>query len=273
MKEEIYDSTARTRPVLGELQTLWKNRALVRFMIGRNVRERYKRSVLGVWWTILNPMLEMGVLYLVFSGRFEVPGVPYVVYLLAGLVVLNLFRDTVTTVATTLLNEGGIVGRIHVPIEILAVAAAGALCVNFLISLVPLAVIMVASGAAFSATAPLALLPAALVLLLGVGLGLALAPLAVTFPDVIDLTRIALTLIGYLSVVFYPVTFFAEDSRWLLDFNLLYDGIRAFRHLLYGGADGIGPSLLVLGPAAAVALLLGSWFYSRRIPAAIAMVG
>src|SRR4051794_9714546 len=113
MEEQVYDSAKRARPVLGELRTVYTHRALIRFMIGRNVRERYKRSVLGVWWTILNPMLEMGVLYLVFSGRFEVPGVPYVVYLLSGLVVMNLFRDTVTTVGATLLNEAGIVGKIH----------------------------------------------------------------------------------------------------------------------------------------------------------------
>lgn len=273
MTETKYDSAARETPLLREARTVWRERSLIGYLVGRNVRDRYSNSVLGVGWSVLNPMLEMAVFWVIFSQRFAPEDVPYIVYLVLGIVLLALFRDTVNGVATTLRNNREIVGKLHVPIEVLAAAAAGAVLVNFALTMLPVTAIILLSGTAISATAPLVVVPVALVVLTAVGIGLALAPFAVTFPDVTELTRIGLLLLGYLSAVFYPLSIVPDRFRELLDWNPLYAAIATFRSMVYEGSIGTIEHLGLLAVVAVAAMAGGVLVYGRHVRAAIAMLG
>ena len=103
-----------------------------------------------------------------------------------------------------MINNGPILSRMYVPLEVFAVSAAGVLLVNFLASMIPLLAFMLITGTALPATLPLVIIPGVLVAFLAVGIGLALAPAAVLYPDVTDLLSVALLLSGFWSLSSTP---------------------------------------------------------------------
>lgn len=261
----VYDSAKPSVPIVSEVANLWSRRGLIRVLVPRDLMIRYKRSVLGMWWTLLNPLLEMTVLWLVFSHifRFSEPGVPYIVYLLSGLLLYGLFRDTVVTVSASLAASAAIVTRVRVPAEAFSVSAAAAVYVGFLISMIALVCIMLALGVAVPPTLPLILGPTLLLLAFGIGLGMIVAPFAVRFPDLLDFERVGLLLIGYLVPVFYPFAIVPERYRIIEQLNPIYYFVGAFRATAYGDSPGTWLQYAVMGGSAFCALLVGGWVFSR----------
>src|SRR5438270_11298406 len=113
----VYDSARVGSPVLSELSELWRRRGLLRLLIRRDVLWRYKRSLLGVWWALLNPLLRLAVLWVVMAQllRPTMPGVPYVVYLFSGIVVITFFEQAVTSAGGSLINGSAILSKVYVP--------------------------------------------------------------------------------------------------------------------------------------------------------------
>jgi ABC-2 type transport system permease protein len=270
----LYDSAAGGLSLRAWLGRLWRHRALVALLVSRELRVRYKRSLLGVWWTLLSPLLEMGALAVVFSHvfRFSSTAVPYVVYLLSGIVIAGLMRNVIVRTASSLAQNAQTLARIRVPAEVFSVAAALDVGVNFLVSLVPLLAIMILSGATISATVFLIVVPIALLLLLAWGVGLALAPAVARFNDVLPLTTILLGLITYLAPVFYPFSIVPERFRFIVELNPLFRALNIFRTMLYGNGVGASVDYLILGAYAIVAVAGGTWLFSRGRARAIALL-
>src|SRR3954447_22397727 len=156
LTEPVYDSRRRWRPLIDDLAALREHRELVLLLLRRNLVLRYKRSAIGIGWTMLNPLLEMLVLWVVFSQRSEGVTEPFIVYLLSGVVLINLFRQGVLGISTVLINDRALVRMTHVPAVVLGVATAGALGVGFLLMTLPLLAIMAITGVGFAPTLPLA---------------------------------------------------------------------------------------------------------------------
>lgn len=271
-----YDSDARPLAVVGELRNLWEFRALFRLLVVRDVLLKYKRSVLGVWWTLLNPLLTMTVLWLVFSRLFRfaigTTGVPYVIYLLSGVVVISFFSQAVVAVAGSMIANADVLGRVYVPAEVFSLAAATAAAVNFLLSLIPLFIFQLALGVGIPWTALLLPVPIVALLAMAAGLGLMLASLAVRFGDTLSLTEILLQLLTYLTPVFYPLSVVPGGFKLFIQFNPLYHHLAMFRGLAYGGYVGSAGELgIVVGSSAAV-LALGAWIFARGWRSAAVML-
>jgi ABC-type polysaccharide/polyol phosphate export permease len=261
----VYDSAKPSVPIVTEVGNLWDRRRLIRLLVPRDLMLRYKRSFLGMWWTLLNPLLEMTVLWLVFSHifRFSEPGFPYIVYLLSGILLYGLFRDTVLTVSGSLSTSAAIVTRVRVPAEAFSVSAAVAIYVGFLISMIALLCIMLILGVAIPPTLPLILVPTLLLLVFGIGLGMIVAPFAVRFPDLLDFERVGLFLIGYLVPVFYPFAIVPERYRIFEQLNPIYYFVGSFRATAYGDSLGTSTQYAVMVGSAFCALLLGAFVFSR----------
>lgn len=262
----IYDSAKRLPPLAAELHNLYAYRGLLRLLVVRDITLRYKRSILGVWWTLLNPLLTTGVLWLVFSRvfRFETPGVPFIVYLLSGVLVVNYFSQGLTSVSSSLVASAGILTKVYVPPEVFAMSAAAAACVNFLLSLVPLLVIQVLTGTGIAWTAVLLPVPAVCVLALITGAGLLVATAAIRFADALDLVGIFVILLGYLTPTFYPLSIVPPDFRVVIYCNPLYSYVEVFRQLVYGGTFAPLWNWVVMVGTAGVALALGAYVFSRK---------
>jgi ABC-type polysaccharide/polyol phosphate export permease len=255
----IYDSAAPSPSVLRDARATWRKRSLLRVLVARDLAVRYKRSVLGVWWTLLNPLLETAVLWMVFSQvfRFAVPGVPYVVFVLSGVLLFNCFRQTLLGVAASMFLHADLLSKVRVAPAVFSVSTVGANLITFGFTLVPLALVMAISGVAPSPAAPLVIVVVLLLAAFAFGLGLALAPIVVRFPDTLDLLAICVTMIGYLAPVFYPPDIVPQRFQWIVHLNPIYHAVTLFRELLYGHGLGDPLSWLALVVSAAVALLVG----------------
>lgn len=247
----VYDSARRAPPMLEELAEAVRYRDLVRQLVRRDLVARYKRSALGVAWTMLHPLGMMVVLTVAFASVFHTTRA-YPVYVLVGLVAWNFFAQTTTVAMRSVAWGGVLLHRIYLPRTVFAISAAGTGLVNLVLSLVPLGAVMLATRTPLPPT--VLLLPLAIVLLalFTLGVGLLLSTLAVYFPDVAEMYQVALLGWMYLTPVIYPEQVIPAGYRWwLLNLNPMFHLVQFFRLSLY---DGRWPSPAHVAVVAAVAL-------------------
>ena len=262
----IYDSATPRRPLIDESKSLWEHRSLIRLLVTRDLTVRYKRSVLGVWWTLLNPLLTAAVMWLVFSQIFRRSSedVPFIVYLLSGILLIStFFAQGVLAAGSSLMSSGGILSKVRVPGEVFAFTAAVAAGVNFAIGLVPLFLIMLLTGTAIPWTAVLVPIPALAMLALVTGVGMIIAAAAVHFYDVLDFVRVILQLVVWLVPTFYPMEMIPEKFQIVVKLNPLYSYLEVFRSFLWRGSFAPTWNFVYMFGSAAILLAVGVWVFSR----------
>jgi len=260
---EIYDSAIRPPPAVEELAQLWRYRELVAQLISRNIKARYKRSVLGIVWTMLNPLMMMAVLTLVFSGLFGLSVPDYSVYLLTGLLFWQFFSQATIASTSEIVWGASIVKRIYVPRTVFAVAAVGNGIVNLALSLAPLALIMIVLGVPIGPAVLVTPVTVLLAAMFTLGISLFVSSLAVRFADVAEIHQIALTAWMYLTPVIYPIDIIPDRLRWLFAANPLYCLMETFRAPIHRGALP-PPSIAAAAAAVSVLTLLLGWLFFTR---------
>ena len=261
----VYDSATPRAPVVTEIKNLWEHRELIGVLINRDLTIRYKRSTLGMWWTLLNPLLTTFVLWIVFGQffRFETPGVPYVVYLLSGILFITFVMQATLASASAIVNNAGILTKVYVPPEVFSSSAALAAGANFAISMVALFVVQLITETGIPWTVILVPIPIIATLALTAGLGLLVASAAVAFYDVIDLTGVLLQIVGYLTPTFYPLDIVPDRFLWLIYANPLHSYLLVFRGFVYEGVFASGWAFLYMGATSIGILILGAWTFSK----------
>ncbi|MBT8203695.1 MAG: ABC transporter permease [Acidimicrobiia bacterium] len=266
-----YDSDILRRPLITEFQNFWRFRGLIRLLVVRDLTVRYKRSVLGVWWTILNPMLTIGVLWIVFSNFFGRGGAlefgePYIVYLTAGILIATYFSQGVIAAGSAIVNSRNVLIKMYIPPEIFSLAAGVAAATHFCLSLIPLLLLTAFLGPGIPWTIVLVPIPLALMLMLVTGLGLLVASAAVYFRDVLDITRVLTQLLNYLIPTFWTLDFIAGSPKALVlvKSNPVYSFLVVFRTWVYGGEMPPAWNLIMMAGSAVLALALGVYVFSRN---------
>lgn len=248
----IYDTAQRGPVALEELREVLRYRDLIVLMVRRDIVTRYKRSVLGVIWTMLHPLGMMLVLTIVFSQLFGTTRA-FSAYLLSGLIAWTFFSQTTSAAISNLVWGGSLLQRIYIPPTAFAISAIGTGLVNLALSLVPLVVVMLASSVPLRPTVLFLPVPTLLLACFAMGVGLLISTFAVFFPDVAEIYQIVLIAWMYLSPVVYPEEILSPICRlWLLRLNPMYHLVRLFRMPIY---DGRLPSWAELWPASVVSLL------------------
>lgn len=253
-----YDSSRRGWLALEELKGIYKYRELIRQLIRRDLISRYKRSVLGVAWTMLTPLGTMLILTLVFSNLFHSVH-SYPIYVLTGLIAWNFFSQTTTSSLHQNVWGGSLYHRIFFPRTALTVASMGNGIVNVLFALLPLGVIMLLLRFPFHFS--LLFLPVSILLMAAFTLGLSLlfSTLAIYFPDVVDMFQVVITAWMYLTPVIYPAEIIPAAYRgWMFTFNPMYYFVEIFRQPIYAGTIP-GSSILITGAILAAAMLVVGW--------------
>ena len=254
-KKPLYDSNKRISPALAELKEIGNYRHLLAQLVRRDILTRYKRSFLGVAWTMLNPLGTMLVMTIVFSNIFKasMPGVPFPVYILSGLVVWNFFSQGTNASMSGLVWGGNLLQRIFVPRTIFAVSAVGTALVNTIIALVPLIIVMLVTKATFSWA--MLFLPVAIILIafFTLGFGLLISSLAAFFPDVMEMYQILLTAWMYLTPIIYPESIIPERLHTVYRLNPMYWLVKIFRAPI---VEQSLPALRDFGIAAVISLIM-----------------
>jgi lipopolysaccharide transport system permease protein len=240
-----------------EPSELWAYRELLYFLAWRDVKVRYKQTLLGVAWAVIQPLATMLVFALFFGKFLGVPsdGIPYPIFAFAGLLPWTFFSNAVTSSGNSLVGSANLVTKVYCPRMIIPAAATAAGLVDFAIPLAILLGMMAYYGV--PVTAAILMLPVLIVLtaLLALGVGLWTAALNVKYRDVRYALPFAIQLTMFVSPVIYPPSVVPEAWRWLLSLNPLTGIIQGYRASLLGGQFDI-PSLAT---AAAITLAVLVW--------------
>jgi ABC-type polysaccharide/polyol phosphate export permease len=217
------------------LVALLRYRALLANLIVRDIKVRYKRSVLGFAWMWLNPLISMPIFTLVFSHAFAFRPRHYSLYVVAGLLAWNLFALGTAQGMRSVVNNGALMRKVYVPKAAFPIAAVTSSLVNFLFSLVPLFLYMAVIGVPFSLQ--LVWLPWAIATLymFALGIALILGTFNVLFRDVQFFYEAALSAWFYATPIFYPPEIIPASYRFVLALNPMYSLIQAFREPIYNG--------------------------------------
>lgn len=260
----VYDSERRRPQWIEEAANLWQYRGLVHELVIRDIKVRYKRSVLGVLWTMLAPLLNMVALTLVFSVLFKQAIQNYPVYFMAGSIFWAFFAQTTSTAAQQTLGSNEMAKRMYVPRSAFIASALGGGLVNLVLSLVPLIVILAVTG--FPLHTTWAFLPVSvfIIALFTAGVSLILFTVASRFADIKEMYLVIVQTWFFLTPIVYHPSIVPPKYRFALWANPMYYFVQTFRAPIY---DGVIPGAgLVLGSfALAVAVLVTGWvFFCHR---------
>ncbi|MCI2241763.1 ABC transporter permease [Adlercreutzia faecimuris] len=230
----------------------------------KDFKLKYRRSVLGIAWSVLNPLLMMCVLSAVFSTffRFQIENFP--LYLILGNTIFALMSDSTSSAMSSIIDSAPLIKKIRIEKLIFPIEKVLFTLVNFVISLIAVALVMV-----FFRIVPtwnLLLLPLLIVYvtIFSAGIGLILATLAVFFRDVLHFWSVIITAWTYATPLFYPIDILPDWMLAFEKFNPMYHYVTYFRDIaLWGNTPGLGENLICLGMAL-VMLVLGLVIFKKN---------
>lgn len=198
-------------------------------LMARDVKIKYRRSALGVLWTLLNPLLMMIILSIVFSNLFRFDVENYSLYLLAGQIVFTFFNESTTSAMTSILNNGALIRKVYIPKYLFVVSRILSSLINIMASYCALILVMVFTRSELYYTVFLSIIPLFLLFVFSLGVGLILAALAVKFRDVVHLYSVFITALMYLTPVIYPMSALPDWVQKIVSLNPLTGILNMFR--------------------------------------------
>lgn len=260
---QIYDSSDRPARIVEEARGLWAYRNLVRELVTRDIKVRYKRSVLGIFWTMLAPLLNMIALTIVFSALLKQQIANYPVYFLTGSLFWTFFAQTTSSAASQTHESNEMAKRIFIPRSVFVAAAMGVGIVNLALSLVPLLLLLVATGFPLYPTWWFLPIAVFLLLLFSAGVSFFLYTFASRFSDVREMYLVLVQTWFFLTPIVYHPSIVPPRFRLALWLNPMYFLLQTFRKPIY---DGALPSFRLIAASAALGLgaCLAGWIYFSR---------
>ena len=251
------------------------NLQLLGLLVQQELTLRYKRSVIGIGWTLLNPMLTSFVLWIVFSflfaGKLQSEQ-QFAPYLMAGILLSTFFNQGLLQAANSIAANGGILTKVAVPPKIFAFAASLAAYINFLIGLIPLAIVVYISGQSLSLYLPIVFLMGIFLALFVAGIGLALSVIFIRFDDAKNIINVLLLILIYLTPVFYPLSILSEQMQRIVGLNPLTSYLDVFRWGFSNNATATMGDFIYLSVTGVSFFILGSYVFKRYWPRTVSML-
>lgn len=239
-------------------------RFLLAELVKRGIVVKYRRSYLGLLWTLLEPLLSMIVLTFVFGTLLGRGDRTYPVFILSGRLLFHCFSSCTKSGLRSIRKNARMLNKVYVPKYIYTLSSVIYSYVIFLFSLIVLVIVSLVLGVYPTVRTLMIWLPLLLLFLLVLGVGTLLATLGVYFRDMEYLWDVAVLLIMYLSAIFYdPEIFFSTGRGWVLDWNPLFHIIRLFRSCLFGTPMDMH-SLLVASLWCVGTLAVGWFFFFKK---------
>jgi ABC-2 type transport system permease protein len=255
--------------------TIMKYAQLIRLLVARELTLRYKRSVIGIGWTLLNPMLTSFVLWVIFSFVFaaRLPGEQqFAPYLMAGILLTTFFNQGVLASAESIAHNGGVLTKIYVPPQIFPLVTAAASLINFFIGMIPLALVCFISGQSLSWRLPLVAIVGICLALLVSGIGLVLSILFIRFDDSRNIVNVLLMILIYITPVFYPLSILGPKLQIVIQFNPLTSYLDIFRWAFSDNAVVSWLDWVFMLSTSIISILVGSRLFKKYWPRTVAML-
>jgi lipopolysaccharide transport system permease protein len=255
------------------LAELWAYRELLYFFVWRDIKVRYKQTLIGAGWAVLQPLLAMTVFTLIFGMLAKIPsdGLPYPVFYFCALLPWMYFAGALATATNTIVDHQRVITKVFFPRALLPVSAVLAGLLDLAIGFVLLLGMLAYYG--MVPTIHLALLPLFVLLALAtaLGVGLWLSALNALYRDVRYVVPFVVQIWMFASPVVYPASLVPAEWRWLYGLNPMAGVIEGFRWAVTGSGEAPGATLLA-SSLAVLLLLFGGLFYFQRMESKIADV-
>lgn len=240
-----------------------KYRYLMKQLVSRDFKTKYKRSVLGVLWSFLNPLLTMMVQYIVFSTLFKSDIANFPVYLLTGIVCFSFFNEATTMSLSSIVGNASLITKVYVPKYIYPLTRVMSSTINFGLSLVPLLIVLLITRTPIRPS--ILLLPFGIGCLfsLSLGIGMLLAAMMVFFRDTQFLWGVISMLWMYATPIFYPESIIPSNFMMLYKMNPLYHIIRFIRIVLMDGVSPEPKAYALALIASIIPLLVGAMVFKK----------
>ena len=244
-------------------QKIKKYRFLFEELVKRDFKTKYKRTVLGMGWSLLSPLLTLVVMKLVFTQFFGTSVPHYSIYIFCGNVVFTYFNESTSQGMTSLVGNATIFTKVNIPKYLFLFSKNVQTLINFGLTLGILFLFCVADGLAFTWKFIMLLYPICMLVLFNIGVGLILSALYVFFKDIQYLWSVFTMLLMYASAIFYSIEHYTQTTQYLFLLNPIYLFIRYFRKIII---EATIPSLwfhfLMLADAVLV-VGIGCWMYKK----------
>ena len=237
-----------------DLQELWAYRELLFVLTMRDIKVRYKQTVLGFSWAIIQPAMMMLVFSVFFGGLAKMPsdGHPYPLFVYSGLLPWTFFQTAVGSASSSLLNSSHLVTKVYFPRLMIPLSAIGSGLADFLIATMVLFVLMAIYGGTFGLSLLLAPFLILGVVFIALGVGTFLAALTVSYRDFRYVVPFMLQFWMFATPVIYPASLVPEKWRMLLYLNPMAGMIEGFRAAFLGSTLNLGAVALSLATAALI---------------------
>lgn len=221
--------------LISQYRKFLKYKPLLGRLVERDLKVKYRRSILGYLWSLLNPLLMMIVMSVVFSYmfRYDIPNYP--IYLITGQIIFSFFSESTTMAMDSIIGNGPLIRKVYVPKYIFPISRVLSSFVTLLFSLVAVLIVMLITKTPFTYIIFLFPVPLLFVLLFSIGMGMILSVCAVYFRDTRYLYGVLTTAWMYFTPIFYPIESLPKNIQAVLQFNPLFQFIDSFRDIiLYG---------------------------------------
>jgi ABC-2 type transport system permease protein len=247
--------------LIGSVRELWTFGEVLQELVKRDLKVRYKRSVLGIFWTMLNPLLMMVITSIVFSNLFRGSITNFPIYVLSGYIVWTFFSQSTVAASSSILDSSGLTRKVYVPPALFPLACVVSALINLTLALAPLVLLMVVTGGTFSFALLVLPISALFLALFCFGVGLILASSAVFFRDAVYTYQVLLVAWMYLTPLFYPEEIIPDRFKVFVYLNPIYHLVELFRAPIYSGVLPDVTNVLVAALFSIVAVVFGWWFF------------
>ena len=256
-----------------DLKEVWNYRELLYILAKRDIKVRYKQTIFGGLWAIIQPFFMMVVFTLFFGRLAKVPsdGIPYPIFVYAGLLPWTYFANALSASGNSLVGSANLITKVYFPRLIIPASASLAGLLDFFVAMIVLGAMMIYYQ--FAPNISILLLPClvSLTFLCAVGVGLWLSALNVEYRDIRYVIPFLIQLWMFVSPVIYPVSMLKEEYRWLLALNPMGGVIEAYRSSLLGHMP-VNWFLLSLSTIIILILFISGLYYFRRMERSFADV-
>ena len=241
-----------------------KYKALLGRLVQRDLKVKYRRSVLGYLWSLLNPLLMMLVMTLVFSYMFRYSIPHYPIFLITGQVLFNFFNESTTMAMDSIINNSALIKKVYIPKYIFPLSRVLSSFVTFLFSLAAVVIVMIFTKTPFTPAILLFPIPLLYVLVFSIGFGMILSVCAVYFRDTRYLYSVLIMAWMYLTPIFYPLDALPAVLQPFEKFNPLYSFIECFRDIILYGQVPTCLNTFISISWCCLVLILGIVIFKRK---------
>ncbi len=274
-KKATYDSSDPTKNFASIFKLFFEQRGLILMLVENQLKSRYRRSFLGLAWTLINPMLSGFILWIVFVSIFKDKlsnGTQFAPFLLAGVLTITFFNQSFLQAAEAIANGSGIFLKIKVAPQVFALASSITNAANFSVGIIPLLLVSSISNSPLSVYSPLILIVISALIFFTTGLGLIFGILFIRFNDVKFIVTVLLQLVTYLTPVFYPKEILSGNVRLLVSLNPLTSYLDVFRNLFNGTEIATLFDWVYMLGSSTIIFLLGLYLFNKNWKKVVVMM-